>query len=232
MNNENEIFAMWNWQNYNSYGDEGPAPTQGFVSIDEAREYAEEYADSEPFVADIDNWMNFPESSDINMQNVETLCDQMEKWLELDEWERKIAEVLAEHYDFDEALDKVDDCWAIDADSYEELAQKYLDELGVDELQYNYNYVDYDAWIDDIRADEEDYFRSEVYDVDEDSEDWDEDEFESAFEDYLDDIRAQAEDDPKTWLGDYIENYFDYERFGRELSWDAYEGDGIYVFGA
>ena len=54
--NENEITVFMNtWANYNENGaDDGITPT-GWMSVDEALDYCEEYAEYEPFINDVDN---------------------------------------------------------------------------------------------------------------------------------------------------------------------------------
>ena len=226
----NKIIAMNTWAGYNG-DDDAPEPTM-FISTDEARKYAEEYAEFEPFIADIDNWMDFPVDGTLEYYNVDDFCDLMDKWLELDDFPRKIAGTLIDNgYAFDEAIDKIDDVFAIEASTETDLAYAYIEEAYGDVQNMDKDtleqYIDWEEVKRLEMQDNDDYYR-EMYEEEHGSE-YDEYDYEAFKENMVDDFIAEAEGSPADYLAN-LDYYFDYDQFGRDLSWDAIRGDDIFIF--
>lgn len=144
-------FFMNTWANYNEHGADGVITPTGWMSPDEAVEYAKKYAEYEPFINDIDNVssvLGIDENSDI-----EEAADLANRYSDFDDIQREVLDEVGVSY-FERIEDN--DFYYIQADNDSELAENYIDEIG----------------------------GIEAFDT------------------------------------DTIRRYFDYEQFGRELSWD------------
>ena len=131
----------------------------------------------------------------------------------------------------DDAINSIDDAMIYyDCSDMTDVAYAYVDEIGgLDELGENAlsTYFDYESFGRDIRFDLEDMAYSDwEYEHDED----DEEEYESPYETmsdteiayyYIDDVIGDISELGK----DTLSNYFDYEAFGRDMSFD-----GTFVF--
>ena len=155
---DDEIKLFMNtWANYNENGaDDGITPT-GWMSLDEAEEYAEKYAEYEPFINDTDN---VPREFDINeYSNIPETVDMLRKYEDFDDTQREVfAAFIDDGYEVDEAFDIVDnrDYIYYEADSDADLAYNYIDEIGgVENLDRDTieQYFDYDAYGRDLAYD-------------------------------------------------------------------------------
>lgn len=155
---DDEIKLFMNtWANYNENGaDDGITPT-GWMSLDEAEEYAEKYAEYEPFINDTDN---VPKELGVNeYSNISETIDMLHKYEDFDDTQREVfAAFIDDGYDVDEALDTVDDedYFYIEGDSDTDLAYNYIDETGgIEELGRDTleQYFDYDAFGRDLAYD-------------------------------------------------------------------------------
>lgn len=155
---DDEIKLFMNtWANYNENGaDDGITPT-GWMSLDEAEEYAEKYAEYEPFINDTDN---VPIEFDINeYSNIPETVDMLRKYEDFDDWQREVfVAFIDDGYNVDEAFSIVDggDYVYIQADNDAELAENYIDDMGgIEELGRDTleQYFDYDAFGRDLAYD-------------------------------------------------------------------------------
>lgn len=233
VSDEPKLF-MNTWANYNENGaGSGITPT-GWMSVDEAKDYADEYADYEPFINDTDN-VPFRVSE---YDNVEDVRDKLDKYESLDEQEREILKGLLENYsdDFDEMLEVVagGDYWFIpDVSSNEDLVYGIIDALGGleyavckddIEMYFDYEMLGRDLGYDDYTDGFDEEERNELYEEgkisdpdyvnagyyfcrDEDASD------ESIGEAYFDMVGGIAGiSNPEV--------YFDYNSYGRDLWYD------------
>lgn len=155
---DDEIKLFMNtWANYNENGADGVITPTGWMSLDEAEEYADKYEEYEPFINDTDNVpkeLGVNESSDIS----ETI-DMLRRYEDFDDTQKEVfAAFIDDGYEVDEAFSIVDDRDYIyyEADSDADLAYNYTDEiggvesLGRDTLE---QYFDYDAFGRDLAYD-------------------------------------------------------------------------------
>jgi hypothetical protein len=151
-----EVF-MNTWANYNENGaDSGITPT-GWMSIDDAIEYCEEYADYEPFINDTDN-VPF---DDINeYSNASSVLQELKELQESDVDEDVVAAIVeATGYGIKEAVEiaeRGDYYWYPGISSYTDLAYAVIDEIG--SLKYALgdrvvNYIDEDQMRREYRWD-------------------------------------------------------------------------------
>lgn len=231
---------MNTWANYNENGADLSkyginSIKDGWMSIDDAREFAEKYAEDEPFINDVETPLGRLGIDEYS--NVEESLDLLEKISEYDDYDLEVIGAIYE----DQGGDIKDSIEIFDSGDYEyysgvndltDLAYELIDQLGgikyaVSNPEY---YIDEDALRRDLSFDVRDmmydeakdyvkdqhkYDDEEEYDLDQEIEDYiDENE-----DDYLDNLVDEILDDldDKT-----IENYFDYEAFGRDLGYDGY----------
>jgi antirestriction protein len=230
-----EVF-MNTWANYNENGaDSGITPT-GWMSIDDAIEYCEEYADYEPFINDTDN-VPF---DDINeYSNASSVLQELKELQESDVDEDVVAAIVeATGYGIKEAVEiaeRGDYYWYPGISSYTDLAYEVIDEVGglKDALGDRIiNYIDEDQMRREYRWDIREIMRDTAeQEVDDAHEGEDEDSYdrEQEIEDWMDEHEDEYldmiidEDIRMAEAGEIdLSNYFDYEAFGRDLSFDGY----------
>ena len=230
-----EVF-MNTWANYNEYGADGVLTPTGWMSIDEAIEYCEEYADYEPFINDTDN-IPF---DDINeYSNASSTLKEL-KELQESNVDEDIVEAIVEAtgYDIKEAVEiaeRGDYFFYPGVNNYTDLAYAVIDEIGgVGEALGDrvVNYIDEDQMRREYSWDIREIMRdSAEQEVDEAHEGEDEDSYdrEQEIEDWMDehedewlDMVINDELDAAERGEVDLSNYFDYEAFGRDLSFDGY----------
>lgn len=212
---------MNTWANYNEYGADGVLTPTGWMNVDEAREYAEKYADYEPFINDIDDYSGGIIGRNINeYSNVNQALDIIETYNNLDEDDRKIfAAVIDLGYDFNKAIEIVDD-------------RDYIYYEGQTDSDIGYDAIDMYGSISDLGRDTlEDYFDFESFgrdlrlsgDVDYFFENDDGETNEEELQEFLDTHSDKEIGEYYVYdlLGDIselsdetLENYFDYDAFG------------------
>ena len=124
-----EVF-MNTWANYNEYGADGVLTPTGWMSIDEAIDYCEEYADYEPFINDTDNVpfeINEYSNASSVLQDLKELQDS-----NVDE---DVVEAIVEAggYDVKEAVEiaeRGDYYFYPDVNDYEDLAYAVISGIG------------------------------------------------------------------------------------------------------
>ena len=230
-----EVF-MNTWANYNEYGADGVLTPTGWMSIDEAIEYCEEYADYEPFINDTDN-VPF---DDINeYSNASSALEELKELQESDVDEEAVKAIVeAGGYDIKEAIEIAesgDYYFYPGLSSYTDLAYELIDELGgIGEAvgKNVVNYIDEDQMRREYRWDIREIMRDSAEDeVDREHYGEDEDSYdrEQEIEDWMDEHEDEYldmvidEDIRMAEAGEVdLSNYFDYEAFGRDLSFDGY----------
>lgn len=155
---DDEIKLFMNtWANYNENGaDDGITPT-GWMSLDEAEEYAEKYAEYEPFINDTEN---VPEELGVGeYSNIPETIDMLRKYEDFDDTQREVfAAFIDDGFRVDDAFGIVDDndYIYVQADNDTDLAYNYTDEIGgVENLDRDTleRYFDYDAFGRDLAFD-------------------------------------------------------------------------------
>lgn len=106
----------------------------------------------------------------------------------------------------------IGDCYNDIDLGYAIITDIYGDISGVVNPQY---YIDEKALYNDLLITEEHSFR-EQYEEDA-GDDYDEDDFQIEFRNYLDDLVAEIVEHPEAYLDGNIEDYFDYEAYGRDV---------------
>lgn len=231
MDDEIKVY-MNTWKNYNEYGADLVLydNINGWMDIDEAREFAEEHAEDEPFINDVDN--SPIEVSEYD--DVESTLDILERLQDFDEEERAIFGALVDDlgYNYDDATEKIEnrdysiytDVW-----SDEDLGRSVVDALGgIEEISHPEYYIDENAIRRALEGEVRDYLYSE-YDKDEimednDLEDVDDitdsmiDEWvDNHFDDALDDFTEQFMWDVENHEREMEDWFFDFEKLGRDL---------------
>lgn len=155
---DDEIKLFMNtWANYNENGADGVITPTGWMSLDEAEEYADKYEEYEPFINDTDN---VPKELGVNeYSDISETIDMLRRYEDFDDTQKEVfAAFIDDGYEVDEAFSIVDDRDYIyyEADSDTDLAYNYTDEiggvesLGRDTLE---QYFDYDAFGRDLAYD-------------------------------------------------------------------------------
>lgn len=231
---------MNTWANYNEYGADLSqyginSLKDGWMTIDQALEFCEEHAEDEPFINDTDN---IPSGLDINEYSdaVETLEKLQElEGLDIDD---DLLDALTEATgSIDDAIDVYESGdyeWYPGISSYTDLAYEVIEQLGglkyavsditnyIDEnaMRRDYEYDVRDMMYDDAEYEVEKEHRlddEDEYDKDQEIEDW----IDNNIDSYLDSIIS--EEIGLAEMGEVdLSDYFDYEAYGRDLSFDDY----------
>lgn len=153
---EIELF-MNTWANYNEHGADGVITPTGWMSLDEAEEYADKYEEYGPFINDADN---VPKELGVNeYSNISETVDMLRRYEDFDDTQKEVfAALIDDGYEGDKAFDIVDDddYFYVKGDDAAELAQNYIDELGgVEELDRDTleRYFDYGRYGRDLAFD-------------------------------------------------------------------------------
>lgn len=211
---------MNTWKNYNEYGAdlEMYGIKDGWMTPEQGLEFCEKYAEDEPFINDVDN-------CPIEVSEYDNAPEKLQELIRFNEFEDKellknametgMYSTVDEYID---VLESGDYIWFPGVSDEEDLARAYIDMVGFEGISNKENYFDRENWKDEVRADEESYYREE--NGLEDENEWEE--HESDFEDYLD---AMADEMAENYDGN--EDDFDYEQLGNDLSYDyTFTSDG------
>lgn len=226
------IIYMNTWKNYNEYGADLTmyGDIEGWMTVEDARNFAEEHAEDEPFINDINVDLPFEVNE---YSNVMDALDNIEEYLNLDEDNRNIIDCIMEVQtgDINEALNtfRQDNYMSLpDVSNEYDLGYEYVQDLGFPTNIMTY--FDEDKY--------KEYIRDDVYHMYLDDNNLQDVEDEEAFESYLDEI---VQEDVYTFEEDVennedtIKEYFDYEYFGRDLTMSGWTicGDkniAIYIY--
>lgn len=221
--NSDDIMVYMNtWKNYNEYGAdlEAYGIKDGWMTPEEGLEFCKKYADDEPFINDVDN-------CPFEVSEYDNAPSKLEDMIKYNEFENKTLLKNAMETgmydsveDYIDILERGDYLWFPGVDNDEQLGREYVEMIGgTSQVGNPSNYFDRDSWKEDVRADEENYYREEYgY---EDESDWEE--HEDDFENYLDNLADEIADN----YDGSDESIFDYEKLGEELSYDfTYTSDG------
>ena len=206
---------MNTWANYNEYGaDSGITPT-GWMSLDEAEDYCEEYAEYEPFINDCEDC-----PFEINeYSNAESVIEQLRSVEEYDDREREILSAMMDDgYDFEDAVEVIDrgDYYYCQGDM-SDFVYQYIDEiggvssLGADAIEryFDYEKLGRDLSFDTYEDDNGEEISAEEY--------WCGDETASDYDigvEYVNAVGFDGVNDP--------EGYFDYDAFARDLRFEGH----------
>lgn len=207
---------MNTWKNYNEYGAdlEMYGIKDGWMSLDDAIEFAEKYAEDEPFINDIEN-------SPIEISEYDSIgkLQELKEYEDCDDKEVVKAILQSGHTDdISEAISIAksgDYLWFPGVETDAELAEAYIDMCGgiMEAVGDNVNdYLDKQSYRDDIEDDV-----AHLYMQDNDLESIDDCYNEENEEDFNAFLDAVVDEDIVN--GD-LSNYFDYDAFGSELGYD------------
>ena len=245
INDEITVF-MNTWQNYNENGaDDGVTPT-GWMSVDEAKDYVEQYADYEPFINDVDN----PTSFDLEINeygNVLEDLDIIESINNLSDYEKEVLSAIWNNQggsfnDSKELFDNGDYQFYSGISDYGDLARQLIDDLGgiSNAVTEPSNYIDEEALRNSYRDPAEEILRdSAVSDIANEEDIEEADVSEEMIEDYIaENIDSFLESivDEEISLAEMgeidLSDFFDYDKFGRDLSFDGWsiEPTGAILF--
>jgi hypothetical protein len=160
---EPEVF-MNTWANYNEHGADGVITPADWMSIDEAIEYFEKYAEYEPFINDTEG---IPEAFGIGERSTVKDLENVKEWEDMDDYDKEVVDAICDAgYGIAEAIEKVQDGDYVyyKADDDTDFAYIFIDDIGIENLGR-----------------------------------------------------------------DTLETYFDYERFGRDLSFDFHKTENGYI---
>lgn len=233
----NVLLFMNTWGNYNVNGADADSIKGGWLSPDEALEWYNKMNElgEEPFINDVDDGVGLPFEI-TEYSHVPDVVKNINKYLELDEYDRKIMGAILEvepSYEFDDALKIME---SGDFVFYEDVNNDYdlgeaevlncgsiVDAVGEDNVE---TYIDedyiYESWESDLR---DEFANDQGVDID--------DIDEEAFEEYAwmvirENIAVAIADNNM----DFLTDYFDYEAYGRDLSFDFHytEYGAIYLY--
>lgn len=237
---EDEIRIYMNtWANYNENGADLSkyginSISDGWLTVEKAIEFRDKYAEDEPFINDTEN-----APYDIGENDLSALDDLLEFEQMPDNDKKAVGAVMeATGDDFSSAKEivKDGDYRLYNSDNFTDLAYEIIDELGGlgealgDKVN---NYIDEDAMRRDYKYDVRPQMEQNARDnpsevakengVEEDDvtdemiDDW----VDSHIDDYLDSIIEEEVDMAERGEVD-LSNYFDYEAYGRDLSFDGF----------
>ena len=233
-NDEIKVY-MNTWKNYNEYGADLVLydNIDGWMSVDDAIEFYEEHEEDEPFINDTEN-VPF-EVSEYDTASI--ILDDLKQYEEMDERDREmLGRILSTgDYDFDDALDIFNDgdyYWYEGVYSDEDLGYAIADEFGspTEMTSAAENYIDVDRLRRDLSLDVRDmYYDTAEQEVDYEHRFDDPDSFDrdAEIEQWLDDHEEELLDELVDEVldgditGDFIETYFDYEAFGRDVRFES-----------
>lgn len=232
VNDDNIMVYMNTWKNYNDNGADLDAYgiKDGWMTPEDAKEFADKYSEDEPFINDVDNCPF--EVSDYT--GVEIL-DDMIAYNELPNDEKEIAKAFIEdgsYKDFDEIVKKVQDgdyIFLSQVDNSTDLGRAYVELCGgiseaipQNELE---NYFDEEAYKAEADADFMESYREymDLESIDDIGTEKDTGDYEEYVDEIVSEEIANAAADHNN---DFFEAHFDYDKLGRELEMSYTYVDG------
>ena len=223
MNDDNIHIYMNTWKNYNEYGADLSqyginSISDGWLTVDEAIEFCEKYADDEPFINDYEN-----SPIDLPENGAPATLEGLKKYEDSD-YKDEAKAILQSGYtnDIGEAIDKAesgDYIYLPGATDNKSLAEAYIDMVGgitaavsKDRLA---EFFDEEGYKEEIEDDVRDMIaKDNNYDSIDDVTD---EELQSYLDAIVEDEISTASYDGRD---DFFEAHFDYEAFGDELSYN------------
>lgn len=222
-NNEVQLY-MNTWGNYNVNGGDASSIGGGWMSLDDALEFAKQHSDEEPFINDVDDYVGLPFEVG-EYSNIQSTVERIKDYLELSENDREIVNAIMEASttDYEDAKDIFDRgayVWYAGVNSESDLANAVIDESGwssvVETLELeNYLDIDYmkEQYEDDIRHE----LASEMdeYDIDAITNE----QLEERLNDVIDETIRGIVAEPELYKSE-LDMYFDYDSYGSDLAYD------------
>jgi len=207
---DNIMVYMNTWKNYNEYGAdlEAYGIKDGWMTPEQGLEFCKKYAEDEPFINDVDN-------CPIEVSEYDNAPEKLQELIRYNEFEDKellknametgMYSTVDEYID---VLERGDYIWFPGVSDDAGLGEAYVDMVGFEGVSNKENYIDRQAVIDMI---ESTYSEEEL------------EEYGGAEEEADVMIDSYVSDGNE----DFIEQYFDYDALGRDLSYDyTYTSDG------
>lgn len=201
---------MNTWKNYNEYGAdlEAYGIKDGWMTPEQGLEFCKKYAEDEPFINDTDN-------CPIEVSDYDNAPAKLKELIRYNEYEDKTllknAMETGMYNTVDEYIDVLesgDYTWFPGVSDDAELGEAWVDMVGFEGVSNKENYIDRQKVIDMI---ESTYSEEEL------------EEYGGAEEEADVMIDSYVSDGNE----DFIEQYFDYDALGRDLSFDfTYTSDG------
>ena len=201
---------MNTWKNYNEYGAdlEAYGIKDGWMTPEQGLEFCKKYAEDEPFINDTDN-------CPIEVSDYDNAPSKLEELIKYNEFEDKTllknAMETGMYNTVDEYIDVLesgDYTWFPGVSDDAGLGEAWVDMVGFEGVSNKENYIDRQKVIDMI---ESTYSEEEL------------EEYGGAEEEADVMIDSYVSDGNE----DFIEQYFDYDALGRDLSFDfTYTSDG------
>lgn len=237
--NDDKILVYMNtWANYNEYGADLVMydNIDGWMTVDEAIEFVEAHEEDEPFINDTENVPFEVNEYDDAM----TVLEQLKQLEDMSGYDKEMLERIlsTNSFSFEEALNILEDgdySFYPGATDEEQLGYAIIESIGSvrdavskDQLYY---YVDEDMLRRDLSLDVREIYRDTAeeeveyehrfddeseYDFDEEVEKW--------LDDHESDLLDQMVDetiDGELLSDDQLETYFDFEKFGRDCTYDG-----------
>lgn len=217
-NNADEPLVYMNtWKNYNENGADLAmyGNIDGWMTVEEAKEFAQEHQEDEPFINDTDNipW----EISEHD--NVNTQLDYIEQYQNADN-KNAISALIDDQGDVENAFniyESGDYNFFNDVSDEAELGLAYYNEVGYSGLSDVESLIDMDKYKESF----EDIAEELVRENNPELENEDEDEFEKTVEKTINDI-AQEQLDNAIATGEDLSDYLDYTELGNQLINDGF----------
>ena len=204
-----KVVYMNTWANYNENGVDLSryGIKDGWMTIDEAREFASKYEEDEPFINDLDIELPFEVNEYSNVKNA---LDQIDDYMLLDDNDKEIISAIIEANgdDYEDAkniYDSGDYIYFRGVDDDEDLARAYIDLGDFESMIPKRNIENY------IDRDKVEQYVLDNYNVDELT---DED-IQSIIDDEITGAIA-------TNANNMLEQWFDYDAYGRDLNYEGF----------
>lgn len=209
---------MNTWKNYNEYGADLTlyGDINGWMTVDDAIEFADTHKEDEPFINDTDN-VPFSISE---YDNVYEALNYIQQYENAENKEALLA-IIEELNDMSEAFEIYENdnyTFFQGVDNDEDLGRAYVEMAGgLENIPDKDKYIDEDAYKESWREIAENIVREDNPGLEEE----DGEEFESKVEETLNNIYPEQLE-VAIIDGDDLSEYFDYEAFGRDLSMEGY----------
>lgn len=207
--NTDKVIYMNTWANYNENGADLSkyGIEDGWMTIEEAKNFANQHEEDEPFINDVDIELPFEVNE---YSNVEDTLDQIDDYMLLDDNDKEVISAIieVESNDYNNAKDIYDSrdyIYFHGVDNDEDLARAYIDLGDIESIipkQNIENYIDRDK-VEQYVLDN--YTTDELTDED----------IQSIIDDEITNAIA-------TNASKVLEQWFDYDAYGRDLTYTGF----------